>query len=90
MIQYEITCTYVSVFHMYDTYDIIYKTKENNNKNKNINRLINVIYYIKVCYDYRSINYISNLLINVYRYIKLIFLTLIMYRQQLQFGQAIP
>ena len=43
---------------------MIYKTKENkNNKNKNINRPINVIYYINVCYDYHSIDYISNLLI---------------------------
>ena len=90
----KITCIYISVFHMYDTYDIIYKTKENKIKKENINRPINVIYYINVCYDYHSIDYISNSLIYsltfIYIYIKLILLTSIMYRQQLQFGQAIP
>ena len=87
MIQYEITHTYISVFHIYN---IIYNTKETKITNKNINRLINVIYYyINVCYNYCSIDYINNLLIYSLTLIyRTYFLTSFTYRQQLQFGSG--
>ena len=47
-------------------YDTIYKTIQNK-RNKNINKPANNIYiYINVCYDYRSIDPLIILLINIY------------------------
>ena len=60
-IQYEITCTYLYLYQMYDT---IYETKEIKIE---ISKPTNVIHnYINVCYNYRSVDYLLILLINIY------------------------